>query len=111
MLLVIIVATLIFALLVLFFVTVVKMANKRGRSGLGWFMLSLVTSPFLAMLILALIGETEAKRKERIIEEEELRNLYRNPSNSENYGVESDLEKWSKNNPGMTLNDYYKNRK
>lgn len=85
MLLVIIVATLIIALLVLFMVIVVKMANKRGRSAFGWFILSLITSPFLGILVLALIGETEAKRKERIIEEEELRNRYRNPISSENY--------------------------
>lgn len=103
MLSVIIVATFIIALLVLFMVIVVKMANKRGRSAFGWFILSLITSPFLGILVLALIGETETKRKERIVEEEELRNRYRTPSNG---GFES----WSRENPGKSANDYYNNR-
>lgn len=56
----------------------VKMANRRGRSGTLWFLFSLIISPFLAMLFLALLGETDEKRKRRIIEEEELRARYRN---------------------------------
>lgn len=55
----------------------VKMANRRGRSAIGWFLFSLIFSPFFAMLFLLLIGETDDKRYERIIEEEELRNRYR----------------------------------
>lgn len=72
-------------LLLLFIITIVvvllvvpvKMANRRGRSAIVWFLFSLLFSPFLAMLFLLLLGETNAKRHERIIEEEELRNRYR----------------------------------
>ncbi len=53
------------------------MANQRGRSGFGWLVLSIIITPFLCMLFLYLLGETNDKRKERIIEEEELRNQYR----------------------------------
>lgn len=38
-----------------------------------WFVLAIFTSPFLAILMIACIGETDEKRKERIIQEEERR--------------------------------------
>jgi len=63
---------------VLLSIIVVKMANKRGRSAFGWFFFSLLISPFLGMIFLALLGETEQRRRDRIIEEEELRLRYRN---------------------------------
>ncbi len=66
------------AIIIFISAIVVKMANKRGRSGFGWFLLSLIISPFLCMLFLLALGETEEKRKNRIIEEEELRARYRN---------------------------------
>lgn len=56
----------------------VKMANRRGRSGIIWFLFSLIISPFLSMLFLFLLGETDEKREERIIQEEILRSQYRN---------------------------------
>lgn len=83
------------------------MANKRGRSGLFWFLFSLIISPFLSMLFLYFLGETEEKRRERIIEEEKLRNLYRNPARENKNHSENDLENWLKNNPNKTLSDYY----
>ena len=54
-------------LIVLFFVflaiylyyLVVKTAQKRGRSGLWWFILSLVFTPLLALILLFLIGDKE----------------------------------------------------
>lgn len=67
----------ILTILIILIVIPIKMANRRGRSAIGWFLFSLVFSPFLAMLFLFLLGETDDKRYERIIEEEELRNRYR----------------------------------
>jgi predicted MFS family arabinose efflux permease len=66
------------AFIIMLLVIPIKMANRRGRSATIWFLFSLIISPFLAMLFLALLGETDQKRKKRIIEEEELRMRYRN---------------------------------
>lgn len=33
------------------------MARRRGRSGLGWFVLSLIIDPLIAMIILLCIGD------------------------------------------------------
>lgn len=68
----------IIAFIIMLLVIPIKMANRRGRSATIWFLFSLIISPFLAMLFLALLGETDQKRKRRIIEEEELRMRYRN---------------------------------
>lgn len=51
----------------------VSMAKKRGRSKLGWFLFSFFLSPLLGMIFLACLGETEERRRERLLEEEELR--------------------------------------
>lgn len=64
-------------LIISLYVVPVKMANKRGRSGVLWFLFSLLISPILSMIFLALLGETDDKRRTRIIEEEELRMRYR----------------------------------
>lgn len=95
------------ALIIAFYVIPVKMANKRGRSTFGWFLFSLIFSPFLAMLFLFLLGETDEKRNERIINEEKLRNLYRNPNL---VNAESNLEKWLIDNSGKSINEYYSKR-
>jgi len=91
-------------LVILSIVIPVKMAKKRGRSGFGWFVFCLFFSPFLAILLLAVLGETDEKRRERIIEEEKLRNQYREPAinNSTN-----EIKHWLQANPGKSLNDYY----
>ena len=68
----------ILAIIIILMIIPIKMANQRGRSAFGWFLFSIIFSPFLAMLFLLLLGETDDKRYERIIEEEELRNRYRN---------------------------------
>lgn len=52
-----------------------SMAKKRGRSQFGWFLFSFLFSPILGMIFLACLGETDDRRKERIMEEEELRQL------------------------------------
>lgn len=63
----------------------VQMAAKRGRNIMLWFVLAIFTSPFLAILMIACIGETDEKRKERIIQEEEWRNMYCRKSNQDEY--------------------------
>lgn len=45
---------------------VYAVANSKGRSGCGWFFLSLLISPLIAIIIVAIIGETEEKRRETL---------------------------------------------
>lgn len=40
-------------------VLAVKMAKRRNRSRIGWFLLSLIITPFLGCIILAIIGKKE----------------------------------------------------
>jgi hypothetical protein len=56
----------------------VKMANRRGRSAFFWFLMGLILSPFAAMVLLYFLSETDTKREERIIDEEQIRMRYRN---------------------------------
>lgn len=53
---------------------ILNVAEKYGRGGCAWFFLSLLFSPLLIGLLLLAMGETEEKRRERIVEEEKLRN-------------------------------------
>ena len=55
-----------------------NMAEKRGRSKIGWFLFSFFLSFLTGVIVLACLGETDEKRKEKIIEEEELRQTIRN---------------------------------
>lgn len=48
---------------------VYKYAKRLGRSG-SWGVLAVLMSPVIASFILCLMGETDAHRKARIIEEE-----------------------------------------
>lgn len=64
---------LIIAVIAILFYIPASMAEKRGRSVLGWFIFSLLFSPLLAIIFLACMGETDKKRLKRIQEEEELR--------------------------------------
>jgi len=50
-----------------------KMAKKRGRSSFGWFWFSFLLSPVLGILVLLLLGETEENRKQKIIDDQLLR--------------------------------------
>ena len=70
----------------------VQMAAKRGRNIMLWFVLAIFTSPFLAILMIACIGETDEKRKERIIQEEEWRNMYCRKSNQVDKNVKQNNE-------------------
>jgi hypothetical protein len=63
------------------------MANKRGRSGVGWFIFSFFFSAFLGMLFLACLGETEEKFEERICDEERIKIMYRKQYSSQNDSV------------------------
>lgn len=63
----------ILSLIILYIVIPVKMAHKRGRNGVGWVLITLLTSPLLSIIILACLGETEKKRRTRILEEEEIK--------------------------------------
>lgn len=62
------------------------MADRRGRNSISWFILSVFITPFYTCLILACLGETEQKHKDRIFQEEELRILCRKlNANKENH--------------------------
>ena len=53
------------------------MAKDRGRDGCGWVALSLIISPIIVIIILFALGETNERRINRIVEEEELRERIR----------------------------------
>ncbi len=52
-------------------------AKNRGRNGLGWFIFSVFFSPLLGFIVLLCLGDTEERRKEKIIEDEKLRQTLR----------------------------------
>ena len=91
---------------VLTFVTA-SVARKRGRSGLGWFLLACIISPYISLIILACIGDTEEKKREKIYEEELLRKeIWRfNFSHSEGTTTSSPQ---NQQKSGKTINDLYK---
>lgn len=51
---------------IIFSVLIIVFAGSKGRSGCGWFILSLIISPLLAFIILACLGDTDEKRAENI---------------------------------------------
>ena len=82
-----------------------SMAEKRGRNKVGWFLLSfLLFSSVLCMFFLLCLGETEEKRKERIMEEEELRLIVRRKHTRQ----ESTTETRNLNPSTKTIYDIYK---
>jgi hypothetical protein len=81
-----------------------EMAKKRGRNVLGWFLLSFfLISPLMGVICLAFLGETEEKRKKRIMEEEELKELVRHKNSHQ----ESKAERIF-NPSAKTIGDMYK---
>lgn len=74
---------LLIGLLAILFLSLIpaSMARTRGRSQFGWFICSLLLSPLIAILILLCLGETDARRLEKIREEEELRASIRKQNN------------------------------
>jgi hypothetical protein len=87
-----------------------KMARSRGRSYWGWFLFSFFFSPLLSIIILACLGDTEERRKEKIYEAEEIRlSLERRYSRQENSNEENSTQNPQIPNPtGKTINDLYK---
>ena len=79
---------LLFVLYLLFCIIPAQMAETRGRSVMGWFLLSILITPFYTTFIIFFLGETDKKRKKRIFQEEEwkilCRKLYSNKNNDEN---------------------------
>ena len=77
-----------------------SMAKKRGRSQFGWFLFSFLLSPILGVIVLACLGETEEKRKRRILEEEKLRQeivrKYANTDDNRYFNVSSTNSEQSK---------------
>lgn len=73
---------------------VAAIANNKGRDGVLWFFLSLILNPLFSILILIGFGDTDEKRKQRIIEEEKLRisisNRYKSDNNTNTTPRESD---------------------
>lgn len=62
---------------VLAFIIVGIMSEQRGRSTGIWMLLSLIYTPFPIIVFLFFLGETDKKRRERILEEEAIRDKYR----------------------------------
>lgn len=76
-LIVFLIVAFVLALFVFVSFVIVEMASQRGRSGLSWFLLSIIFSPFLCMLFLYFLGETDDKREEWIITAEQIKMRYR----------------------------------
>ena len=91
---------------------IASMARKRGRDVFGWVFLSLFISPFLTMILLLCLGETEEKWKEKLEEEafifckiwEEHYNIKKEIDESEKSNHEPMLNKGT----GVCINDLYK---
>lgn len=82
------------AYFLLFPILVAKAARNRGRSGTLWFILSLLISPVLTVLLLLALGDTDAKRRERWMHEEQIRNRVPNhPSNTSSHEGNERLQK------------------
>lgn len=70
----------------LFYIIPAYMAEKRGRSVMGWFFLSILITPIYTAFIIFCLGETDEKRKERIFQEEEWKILcWKLKANKENH--------------------------
>ena len=59
-----------------------NMARKKGRSWFGWFIVAFFISPYLAMILLACLGDTDKKRREKLLEAEEIRQKVTNNEKS-----------------------------
>ncbi len=52
----------VFLIIWLYFILPARMARQRGRHPLGWVLLSLIVSPLLAVLLLAILGDAPERR-------------------------------------------------
>ncbi len=64
-----IIAIFVNALILLYYVY--EMACKNGRSSFYWVVFSLCLTPIISIILLSCIGETEEKRRERLLKDEE----------------------------------------
>ena len=62
-----IILTVVFILVL--FTYVYEMTKTRGRSIFYWIAFSVVFTPILGMILLACLGETEEKRRERLLKD------------------------------------------
>jgi len=60
-------------LYIIFCIIVGSAASNRGRSGFGYFILSLIISPLITFIILLVLGENKNIREKRIYEEAEIK--------------------------------------
>lgn len=67
----------VFILLIILLYYVYEMASERGRSLLFWIVFSVFLTPVLSIILLACIGETEEKRRKRLLKDEEYLSLMR----------------------------------
>lgn len=56
---------------------VYEMACKNGRSSFYWVTFSLCLTPIVSIILLSCIGETEEKRRERLLKDEEYLKMMR----------------------------------
>ena len=56
---------------------VYEMACRNGRSTFYWIFFSLFLTPLISIILLSCIGETEEKRRERLLKDEEYLKLMR----------------------------------
>ena len=68
-------AVLVNALILFYYVY--EMACKNGRSTFYWIYFSLCLTPLISIILLSCIGETEEKRRERLLKDEEYLKLMR----------------------------------
>lgn len=64
-----IIAIIVNALILLYYVY--EMSCKNGRSSLYWIIFSICLTPIFGIILLYCIGETEEKRRERLLKDEE----------------------------------------
>ncbi|MFG5857407.1 hypothetical protein LDB17_04295 [Dysgonomonas sp. Shenzhen-Wh21] len=72
---ILIIAVIVNALILLYYVY--EMACKNGRSSFYWVAFSLCLTPIVSIILLSCIGETEEKRRERLLKDEEYLRMMR----------------------------------
>ena len=77
-----VIGVLFFLFTVIFTFVTASLASKKGRSGFGWFIIACFISPYLSMILLACLGDTDKKRREKLLEDEEFRQKIRDKNKS-----------------------------
>lgn len=84
-------------------------ASDKGRNGVLWFVFSVFITPYVAMFLMLLIGETKEKRREKFFEQEEFKIEYANNNMKQDLKKENVIKQI--NPSGKTINDLYSNNK